>query len=929
MKSIKRKDRWVSALAVTAALVSLSGCERIQGDTEQEHLQRAKNFKNEGKLESSVIELKNVLQQHPENADARFMLGELYLDLGQSPEAENELLKAKGLGLTDETLQISLGKALLAQGFYQRVLAEITVAGQSSRAHEAKVLALRGQAHFELGHVAEACESFAQSAQINAEYAPAYLGLARCAMAKGNSEETRAQLMQALKLDGSNSDIWALLGDAERIDNHLSEAATAYTTALKYKPRNLDALLGRAAVAISASKPDEATRDIDAALKIAKDHPVATHLRGVIQYGRGNYADAKTSLEQALAVSPGYLPAILWLGYTNYAQGNYAQAESQFAQYVRQYPNAVRVQALRALSQARMGGRKEAQETLGLLRKAKIEDAQILSALGQTHMLLGEKDRAAEYFQQVVVKTPERAEARVELANALLQKGESEPAIEQLQKAIALSPGNAQAEEQLIQAFIQNKQFAKALAAASALEARQPRSPLPHHYRGIIALQQNNVELAEAEFLKAWKLAPADPRTGNNLAMLALRKGHTDEARNYYQKVLDGNKDDLSALLGLYNLELIAKRPDEAKKILEKAYAKYPAAVQPATLLAESYLAAGQPIKALEVTQAAAQAAPDDPRLLDARGMAYLASRDPAKALEIYQRLVKLLPNSAEASFRLGTAQAALKEPAARASLVRALKLLPGHVGAKVALVQLDLQEGKNDEALRLSRELKKEHPESAEGVLAESQALARQKKLPEALQVLEQAQKAQPASDRLSFGLANLRWAAGDKDGSLRVVAEWQERHPNDVSAAIRAAQAYVVFGREDRAAEAYEKALKLAPTDPMVLNNVAWLSRKTDPKRAIELAEKAHSLKPDDAGIADTLGWLLVEQGSTARGLELAQKAFQLAPEQPDIHYHYAAALVKSGQKEKARRELERLLESKKRFSQEAEARSLLEQL
>ena len=113
------------------------------------------------------------------------------------------------------------------------------------------------------------------------------------------------------------------------------------------------------------------------------------------------------------------------------------------------------------------------------------------------------------------------------------------------------------------------------------------------------------------------------------------------------------------------------------------------------------------------------------------------------------------------------------------------------------------------------------------------------------------------------------------------------------------------------------------------MVLNNVAWLSRKTDPKRALALAEKANSLKPDDAGIADTLGWLLVEQGATARGLALAQKAFQLAPEQPTIHYHYAVALAKSGQKEKARRELQRLLESKKPFSQEAEARSLLGQL
>jgi Flp pilus assembly protein TadD len=113
------------------------------------------------------------------------------------------------------------------------------------------------------------------------------------------------------------------------------------------------------------------------------------------------------------------------------------------------------------------------------------------------------------------------------------------------------------------------------------------------------------------------------------------------------------------------------------------------------------------------------------------------------------------------------------------------------------------------------------------------------------------------------------------------------------------------------------------------MVLNNVAWLSRKTDPKRALELAEKANTLKPDDAGIADTLGWLLLEQGITARGLELLQKAFQLGPQNPGIHYHYAVALARAGQREKARSELERLLASQKHFAQEAEARSLLERL
>ena len=89
MKSMKRKDRWICALAVTAAVLGLGGCD-LRGDTEQAHLQRAKDFKTEGKLQSSAIELQNALQKNPESAEARWLLGEVYLDLGQAPEAEQE-----------------------------------------------------------------------------------------------------------------------------------------------------------------------------------------------------------------------------------------------------------------------------------------------------------------------------------------------------------------------------------------------------------------------------------------------------------------------------------------------------------------------------------------------------------------------------------------------------------------------------------------------------------------------------------------------------------------------------------------------------------------------------------------------------------------------------------------------------------------------
>jgi Flp pilus assembly protein TadD len=95
------------------------------------------------------------------------------------------------------------------------------------------------------------------------------------------------------------------------------------------------------------------------------------------------------------------------------------------------------------------------------------------------------------------------------------------------------------------------------------------------------------------------------------------------------------------------------------------------------------------------------------------------------------------------------------------------------------------------------------------------------------------------------------------------------------------------------------------------------------------LQLAEKAYAAESNSPAVLDTLGWILVERGDLARGVSLLQKAVSLAPDAADIRYHLAHALAKSGDKEKARGELQRALGTGKAFSNEKEARALLTQL
>ncbi|MBI3344805.1 MAG: PEP-CTERM system TPR-repeat protein PrsT [Gammaproteobacteria bacterium] len=919
----------VIGLTLAVCLLGLSGCERLKSYTDQEYLQKAKTAQSQGKLQEAVINLKNALQKNPNNAEARWLLGEAYVTLEQGRDAEKELQRAQELGINPESLKAPMGRALLLQGLYKRALDETQPGPDSSQGAIARMLEIQGQAQLGLGKL-EGCLLFQQSQQKDAGYVPAYWGLARCAAVQGKPDVARAELQKALKLEDKNSDTWSLLGDLERDNKRLIEAEAAYTSALQRKPGNLNALFGRAAVRVQNNSLKEAGQDLDTAAKIAKDHPIVTHLRGVIQFKNRNYTDAKTSFETALKATPGYLPAILWLGFTNTALKNYQQAAQQFTQYTRHYPKAVQIQALLAAVQIKMGDREQAEKTLTTLQNINIDDPQSLSALGRIHLAIGENELATQYLQRVVEHEPAKAESRADLAVALLQKGENTRAIEELEKSIQLNADAPEADEILIQTLMRNKQFDKALQAIDALQAKQPNSPVPHNYRGGVLLMEKDQEGARRSFLKALELQPGYPPAAHNLAQLALSKQNLDEARSYYQKILDHNKDHLPTLLALSQLELKAQHQEKAKEILEHTMRKYPEVAEPAVFLGRNYLNTGNPSKALEVSQAASRAHPDDLGLLEVRGLAYLMTGDAGNALGNFKYIVQLRPDSADANFYLSTAHAALNDAAAtRTALLQALKLQPSHPRAKAALARLNLNEGKLDEALRLSRELQQESQDSPEGMGIEAEIYLRQKDYPKAIQVVEAAVKKFPEQDALVFALARTRWAAGDKKGGLANVLDWQKSHPDDIRAPVFLGGAYLELGREQEAIAAFEAILKKTPNDPKSLNNLAWLLRKSEPARALELAEKANKVKPDDFSMLDTLGWLEVEQGKTKQGLEKLQKAFELAPDVPLVHYHYASALAKAGEKALARRELERLLSSGKKFPEETEARALLKQL
>lgn len=153
------------------------------------------------------------------------------------------------------------------------------------------------------------------------------------------------------------------------------------------------------------------------------------------------------------------------------------------------------------------------------------------------------------------------------------------------------------------------------------------------------------------------------------------------------------------------------------------------------------------------------------------------------------------------------------------------------------------------------------------------------------------------------------------------RLLAE--RRDYDGAAAAFRAAQAGFAEGqvpwalllfegsaleqgkRWDEARAVLERAAKIAPNEPMVLNYLGYaqVERRQNIPAALELIKRASALKPQDASIADSLGWAQYVTGDVAAAVPVLERAVAGAPDDATINEHLGDALWSAGRRYEAR--------------------------
>jgi len=923
------KNRGVHALALLATVLFLGGCGEKGANLDQ-LLADARQEREKGNYSAAIIHLKNALQKSPEHAEAHYLLGATYVDSGNFGFAETDLGKALELGYDQTKVIPALGKALLRKGEFQKVLDKVRLEGETGKQVQAEVLTLHALATIGLNRRAEGRQLLEQALARQPEYAEALLAQARLEAGDKKFDEAARLIERAIASAPKSADAWLMSGDFRRTRGDLPGATAAYQKVLDLYPKNVPARLSIASIQIEAGNFDEAGKHIGEVRKLSPNNPLTNYMQALMEFRKQNFPAARGMVLEVLKTAPNHMPSVLLAGAIEAALGSHNQAQTYLGQVLAQAPENLYARKLLILSLLKSGRVPRAVEVLEPALQQAPEDATLMGLAGEVYMQSNEFPKAAQYFEKSAKLEPKNAGAHLGLGMSRLAAGETDRALAEFESAVQIDSGKYQADIVLVTWHLKRGEYDQALKALASLEKKQPDNPLTYNLKAAVYSGKKDFAAARKSLARALELQPAYVPAAVNLAQLDLQEKNPQAARGRLEAILEKDKSNVQALLALANLApRIGATPKDVISWLERAASASPGSAQVQLMLARAYAQSGEAKRALEVAQRTQAANPENPESLDTLGSIQIMAGEKDQALASFRKLVQLQPKSALALYRLATAQAFASDAEAAASTLRkALSLKPDYPDAQAALAELEIRAGHYPAAMQIAQQLKKQAGKSPLGFGLEGDVLMAEKKFALAMKSYETA-----------FGLAKkgailiqLHRAtvlAGKPAEAESRLAQWLKESPEDGGMRRYAADYSLNSGRYKEAIEQYEWLLRKQPDDVAALNNLAWAYQHAKDTRALETAERAYKLKPDNADVADTLGWILSEQGKLVRGIELLQKAVAAAPGTPIIRFHLAQALLKSGEKAKARAELERIESAGIRFSREADAMNLLKQL
>jgi putative PEP-CTERM system TPR-repeat lipoprotein len=919
--SRRRSSAAVRAFALFAGVISLAACDRFTST--EERIGRAQAAFDAGDYAKASSDAKTVLEKSANNTQARTLLARIAFYQGDVATARKELDRALESGADPATLRQLHYDILFAEGRFEQAL---TDARGDSAFGEAPRQVVIAEAQIALGQLEGARESMARALALAPKDPEVRLTEARLLWAGGETEASLARLDELLEAHPQAARAALLRGRFALSLGKAAEAAEAFGIArsnakqLTVGDRFL-ALAGLVESKLAQNDIAGAEVDLQAAQNLAPEAVPTRYLKARLAVAKRDFPTAITELQRVLSANPGNAAASLLLGASLAEQGSLEQAGATLTRLVSDQPGNVEARKLLARVLLQRGDLAGARKVLDEAPAGATDDPTFDWLGGSTLMMAGETASGLAQMERAAAKSG-ASDLKLNLAAAYLLAGRQAEALATLQ---ALPPGaGGQRRQQLtLLAHVAGKPAAEAKKSIAELVSAKQTDPalLVIAARYLLAAGST----AEAQSLLQ-RAAAADARNVEaklGLAVIAQRLGDPVAAGDQLRRVLEIEATNQRAYLGLAQIAAAGGNRDEARQWLERSIGADPSAVESRLALAQLAIASADPTRADSLMTQALEVTSDKPATLNAVGQILLRASRLEEALRNFNQAAGL--GSREADVSAAATLAALgREEEARGRLEAAARKQPQWIDPVKVLVGLDVRAKRTDAALARLAAFEKATGSSAASQELRAYVLTAAGQHAQAAASLGLAARMRP-NGALAVKEFLARKAAGEAAPQASLT-RWLAGNPGDSGVRMALASHYESAGDRKAAIGEYERIIAADPM-PVALNNLAWHYYESGDQRALEVARRAHQLAPGNADIADTLGWILVERGQHEEGLKLLEGAARGGS--AEVRYHYAAALARMNQRERAVEVLRNLLSETPEFASRKQAQALLDSL
>lgn len=345
-------------------LLSLLACGALLAA--QQPLEQAWDLAARGQRPQAIQILRSLIQNSPQNADARLLLGSLLMEDGKQTESLAQLSAAVDIRPRSAEAQNALGEAYARFGneAAARAAFEKSVSLQPDYAIAQLNL---GQAELALGDMRTATEHLDRAIQLlghSDETADARYLRAQAYMAQGEPQEAAAQLAAAVSLRPGFAAAWSDLGQARKLLLDDSGALAAFEKAVAANPQDSVAQYRLGSELLRVGQPHPAVEHLRAAYHLdPKDQSTLNSLQ--IALRQDGKAEEANNVRRQLAdllrdkdrVNQNHLNAIKLnnQGAQMEKSGDLRDALAAYTRALELYPEHVGIRVNHAVALLRLG----------------------------------------------------------------------------------------------------------------------------------------------------------------------------------------------------------------------------------------------------------------------------------------------------------------------------------------------------------------------------------------------------------------------------------------------------------------------------------------------------------------------------------------------------------------------------------------------